>query len=274
MGYVLKDYEQVETYTAGDSTVHIRSAPLLCDTVSDLPTPTGISGYTLEAGSVAWIISDAVRYMMDTSGTWQLQRTSDLSSIISQLSQIEDDLQDTTADATWAKTQIDDFIYPALISLIDRGAKNALDLSTAQTVTDNGVTFTVNTDSSITITGSATPPNNGWFVLGVTIPDGVYIFSGMPESGGTSSYRQEIRATPRGSVIGVNDAAAGNQITISAGGATVYYHIRAASGYDFGAGVTVKPMLSQPNQYKISDAYVPYSPTNRELLDLIRSYHP
>lgn len=266
-------YVQTEIYTINDGTTHIR-ARLAVDSSSELPGPSDLSGYTLEQGSSARAIDDASEWMMQGDGTWSLQRSADLSSIISQLSQIEDDLQDAAADATWAKTQVDDFIRPALISLIDRGAKNALDLSAAQTVTDNGVTFTVNTDSSITITGSATPPNNGWFVLGVTIPDGVYIFSGMPESGGTSSYRQEIRATPRGSVIGVNDAAAGNQITISAGGATVYYHIRAASGYDFGAGVTVKPMLSQPNQYKISDAYVPYSPTNRELLDLIRSYHP
>lgn len=269
----IKDRQQVDVYSDSDTTVYYRFE-LFGDDVSDLPAPTDISGCTIVQGSTMHIISTVEDYQMQSDGTWTLQQGTDLSSIISQISQIEDDLQDTTADATWCKTHINSFIYPALTSLINRGAKNALDLSVAQTVIENGVTFTVNADSTITITGAAIAPNNGWFVVPVMIPDGVYMFSGMPENGGTSSYRQEIRATPRGSVIGVNDSDTGNQIIISTGGATVYYHIRAASGYDFGAGVTIKPMLSQPDQYKISDAYAPYSPTNRELLDLIRSYHP
>lgn len=270
--YQVIKLEQTEIYTTGDSTTHVR-AYLICDTVSDLPGINDISGYTLEMGSRALVIQDAAKYCMQSDGTWTLQVTADVQSIITQLSDIDDRLQDTTADASWAKSQVENFVKPALISVINRGPKNALDLSAAQTATDNGVTFTVNADSSITITGSAVPPNNGWFIVQVSIPDGVYIFSGIPEDGGTSSYRQEIRTSPRGSVVGVNADAAGNSITIS-GGATLYYHIRAASGYDFGAGVTVRPMLSIPAEYKITQDYVPYSPTNRQLLELIRSYHP
>lgn len=270
---LLPNYEQADAYTSGDSTIHIRGH-VLCDTAADLPATTFFSGLTLDAGSTARDISTAARYMLNSSGQWILQRSADIAALVADISQIEDQLQDTTADAAWAKDQIDDYIMPALSSLIDRGAKNALDLSSAQTTTDNGVTFTLNSDYSITITGAAIAPNNGWFVVPVTVPDGVYMFSGMPADGGTTSYRQEIRAAPRGSVIGINDSQSGNQITISSGGATIYYHIRAASGYNFGTGVTVNPMLSQPKQYVISDAYVPFSPTNRQLYELIKSYHP
>lgn len=265
---------RTDVYDADSMVETAVRAELVCDTIADLPLPTYVTGYRLIIGSKAYIVADGTEYMLNSSGQWILQRSADIAALVADISQIEDQLQDTTADAAWAKDQIDDYIMPALISLIDRGAKNALDLSAAQTTTDNGVTFTMNNDYSITITGAAIAPNNGWFVVPVTVPDGVYIFSGMPADGGTASYRQEIRATPRGTVIGINDSQSGNQITISSGGATIYYHIRAASGYNFGTGVIVKPMLSQQKQYVISDAYVPFSPTNRQLYELIKSYHP
>lgn len=263
-------YIQTEVYTINDGTTHIR-ARLAVDSSSELPGPSDLSGYTLEQGSSARAIDDASEWMMQGDGTWSLQRSADLSSIISQLSQIEDDLQDTTADALWAKSQVDDFIRPALISLIDRGAKNALDLSAAQTVTDAGVTFTVNADSSITCTGIASA--TAWIHVPVTIPAGRYTLSGMPEDGGTSSYRVDFRPTPTGTPVIVLDTELPKTWTLAAAWSG-YFNIRVGSGYDFGSGATVRAMLSQPDQYVISDTYVPYSPTNRELLDLIRSYHP
>lgn len=266
----IKDRQQVDVYSDSDTTVYYRFE-LFGDDVSDLPAPTDISGCTIVQGSTMHIISTAEDYQMQSDGTWVLQQGTDLSSIISQISQIESDLQDAATDATWAKTQVDNIIYPALISLIDRGAKNALDLSAAQTVTDAGVTFTVNADSSITCTGQATA--TAWIHVPVTIPPGQYTVSGMPEDGSTSTYRIDFRPTPTGTLTFVLDTETPKTWTVNTP-YTGYFNIRVGSGYDFGAGVTVNPMLSQPEQYKISDAYVPYSPTNRELLELIRSYHP
>lgn len=263
-------YVQTEIYTINDGTTHIR-ARLAVDSSSELPGPSDLSGYTLEQGSSARAIDDASEWMMQGDGTWSLQRSADLSSIINQLSQIEDDLHDAATDAAWAKSQVDDFIYPALISLIDRGAKNALDLSAAQTVTDAGVTFTVNADSSITCTGISSA--TAWIHVPVTIPPGTYYVTGMPEDGSASTYRIDFRLTPTGTTIFVADTEAPKTWTLAAAWSG-YFNVRVGSGYDFGAGKTVRPMLSQPDQYNISDVYVPYSPTNRELLDLIRSYHP
>lgn len=266
----IKDRQQVDVYTDSDTTVYYRFE-LYGDDVSDLPAPTDIPGCTIVQGSTMHIISTVEDYQMQGDGTWVLQQGTDLSSIISQISQIEDDLQDATADASWAKDQVNDYIRPALISLINRGAKNALDLSAAQTVTDAGVTFTVNADSSITCTGAASA--TAWIHVPVTIPPGTYYVTGMPEDGSASTYRIDFRLTPTGTTVFVADTEAPKTWTLAAAWSG-YFNIRVGSGYDFGTGATVRPMLSQPDQYNISDAYVAYAPTNRELLDLIRSYHP
>lgn len=260
-----------DVYDADTMTETAVRANLVCDTVADLPAPTYVTGFRLIIGSKAYVISDSSEYMLDGSGNWILQRSADISAIISQISQIEDDLQDVTADASYARSQIDDFIRPALISLIDRGSKNALDLSAAQSGTDAGVTFTVNQDSSITCIGTATA--TAWLHVPVTIHAGRYNFTGMPEDGSSTTYRIDFRPTPTGTPVLVGDTEAPKVWTLSAAW-TGYFNIRVASGYSFGSGATVFPMLSQPAQYEITDQYVPFSPTNRQLYEMIKSYHP
>ena len=268
--YQVLNVEQTEIYTTGDSTTHVR-AYLVCDTTADLPGINDITGYTLEMGSRALVIQDAAKYCMQSDGTWTLQVTADVQSIITQLSDIDDRLQDTTADATWTKSQVKDYIKPALISVINRGPKNALDLSAAQTTTDAGVTFTVNSDFSITCTGQATA--TAWLHVPVTVPAGIYYVTGMPEDGGTGTYRIDFRPTPTGTPTFVLDTENPKTWTVSTP-YTGYFNIRVGSGYDFGAGATLFPMMSIPDEYKMTPDYVPYAPTNRQLLELIRSYHP
>lgn len=80
---------QSTQYTT-DTTNHVR-AELIGDTVADLPTPTGISGYTLLQGSTCKIIADSSLYQMQSDGTWSQQ------------------LQTPTAD-TYTRAQIDAMI--------------------------------------------------------------------------------------------------------------------------------------------------------------------
>ena len=77
---------QSTQYTT-DTTNHVR-AELIADTVADLPTPTGITGYTLLQGTTCKIIADSTFYQMQSDGTWSQQ------------------LQTPTAD-TYTKQQID-----------------------------------------------------------------------------------------------------------------------------------------------------------------------
>ena len=93
----------------------------------------------------------------------------------------------------------------ALVELVDGGAKNRLpfsDLAVIKTMntggtwvdnayTWNGVTFTINSDYSVTVEGTATG-GNAVLVLsrtgGFSIEDGSWVLSGCPEGGGGTAY--------------------------------------------------------------------------------------
>lgn len=100
----------------------------------------------------------------------------------------------------------------ALVELVDGGAKNRLpfnDLAVIKTkntggtwngnaYTWNGVTFTINSDFSVTVDGTATG-GNAVLVLsqtgGFSIEEGSWILSGCPEGGSGSSYNITIAGT-------------------------------------------------------------------------------
>lgn len=264
--------EKIQTapFSDADASALIR-AVMYCDTAADLPGVSDFAGYTLQQGSRAIVIDAAEEYLMQSDGTWSLQQGTDLKSIITMLSDIDDRLQDTTADVTWAKSQIDDYIYPAIRALINRGAKNVLNLLSAASDTVNGITFTVNSDLSITISGTASA--TAFYSVPVTIPAGSYWYSGMPEDGSSSTYRLELRLTPAGAVSSTNDSETGVAFVRNTD-YSGYFSIRVASGYEFQTPVTVRPMISPKLYYTITPDYVPYSPTNAELAALIHSYHP
>lgn len=264
------DKIQTQPFTDSDTAAYIR-AVILCDTVADLPGVNDFTDYILTQGSTAHVISTAEDYQMQSDGTWSLHYDLNLSFIINSLSDIDSRLHAAESDSSYAKTQIDDFIYPALRAVINRGAKNALNLISAQSDTINGVTFTVNSDLSITISGTASATT--FYSVPVTIPAGAYWYSGMPENGGTASYRLELRLMPGGSVSSSNDSEDGVSFVRNSD-YTGYFSIRVASGYSFGSPVTVKPMISPKVLYDITQDYVPYSPTNAEIAQLIHSYHP
>ena len=261
---------QTAVYTAGDASTKVR-ARLVCDTTADLPAPSDISGYTLQEGSTAHVIDSPADYMMKSDGSWILQQSVDLSYIISSLSDIDNRLHSAESDASYAKLQIDDYIYPVLRVMINRGAKNALNLLSAATDTVNGITFTVNDDCSITMTGTASA--TAFFSVPVTIPAGAYWYSGMPEDGSSSTYRLELRLTPGGSVSSTCDTAAGVAFVRNSD-YTGYFSIRVASGYTFTEPKTVKPMIAPQILQQITADYVPYSPTNVEIAKMIHGYHP
>ena len=169
---------------------------------------------------------------------------------------------------TAARTAADQQQCAALTGLIDSGAKNVLDLTNAQSVTVNGVTFTVNSDCSVTCTGQAAA--TAFFSTAVTVPAGQYVFSGMPEDGSAATYRQELRVTPTGNVFTTNESAAGSALTV-ANAWSGYFNIRVAAGYDFGSGKTLHPMICTAAATNISRAYVPYRPSWDEMWAAIRA---
>lgn len=174
-------------------------------------------------------------------------------------------------EETAARTAADTEQMNGIIGLINEGAKNVLNISTAQTQTAGTLTFTVNPDFSITLTGKNNTGSAAFFSMAVTFPAGAYYFSGMPESGGSGSYRLELRTgTPSGSVFQVNESATPTAFTRD-NPWTGYFNIRVANGYEFTSAKTVKPMICERWKYTLTDQYVPYRPSLNDLWAMIQA---
>ena len=272
----IKDRQQVDVYSDSDTTVYYRFE-LYGDDVSDLPAPTDISGCTIVQGSTMHIISTDEDYQMQSDGTWTLQRSADLSTIITEISQMQSDITDLDTDLTTVQQKLQK-IEPALIQLINDGAKNKLNLTPASiTQTSNGVTMVYDPAAgSVTLSGqhiSSDPASIFNLYTGnaadqYEIPAGDYFISGVPAGGSTSTYRAILRG-----ITAAVDIGDGKSFTLTAPH-YVAYAILISGNVDFGSGVIWYPMVSYQSYHDMTPDFQIYSPTNRELLDLIRSYHP
>ena len=147
------------------------------------------------------------------------------------------------------------------------GAKNLLpNNATSQTI--NGVTFTVNSDGSVTASGKATATAI-LYLLGsssayVNVEYTNCTISGCP-SGGGNSYRIIVQQSLDGSTATVTEADDGNGKYI---GSTKYpysrVYIRINSGQTCN-NLVFKPMIRPASI--ADDTYVPYAMTNRELTE-------
>ena len=141
------------------------------------------------------------------------------------------------------------------------GAKN-LCPNNASTVTQSGVTYTVNADGSVKITGTATAENN--IILGkVALPKGTYKL--------TTGQAQEQVATQVLVALKVSDGTVIGRSSDSVGGALgqftlnsdteVLFRLACVNGR---TGVTTVYPMCRPATIE-DGSYVPYVPTNREL---------
>lgn len=140
------------------------------------------------------------------------------------------------------------------------GAKN-LCPNNASTVTQSGVTYTVNADGSVKITGTATA--NSSLVLGyTTLPKGKYkLTTGQANESVASQYLyiQEWNNDTWGNVIGSSKDNSG-EFTLDAD-----TRVGCLIGCDNGrTGVTTVYPMCRPVTI-IDESYVPHVPTNREL---------
>jgi hypothetical protein len=157
----------------------------------------------------------------------------------------------------------------ALVQIVDNGAKNILQIGTAVTVSDNGVTAVTNTDGSITLSGASSSDSE--FVL---IND---LYSGST----SSSYSSEIPIKSGDYIIkatgdvgvrirAINYNSSSDATTISASDADVKF--TASKSYivfqliirpdaDFTTPITIYPMCCDSSLYALSYDYQPYKPS-------------
>jgi len=164
----------------------------------------------------------------------------------------------------------------ALVDIVDGGAKNRLpfnDLAAIKTQNtsgtwngnaythNNGVTFTVNDDFSVSVNGTATG-GNAVLVLspvgGFTVEEGSWILSGCPEGGSGSSYSIAIAGT-------VSDTGSAAEFTAVTNKLVRIYVISRTTA----DGLIFKPMICSKAEWDISQAYQPYRPSYQELYERI-----
>lgn len=178
----------------------------------------------------------------------------------------------TSADLeteTLARQNADSKLNAALIDAINSGAKNKLNVfaAPAQTQPINGVTWTVNNDGTVTANGTAS--SNSWFYLTANPANIQYgvetVLSGCPAGGSETTW--EIQCSMVG---GSTRSDYGEGTTQSSDYSYRYVACCVRSGKAV-TNLTFKPMVCASSVYGITHAFVPYSPTNAELYQMIAS---
>lgn len=145
------------------------------------------------------------------------------------------------------------------------GAKNLLK-NTASSATVNGVTFTVNSDGSVTANGTATA--KAILHLRHQLSQGKYIITGLQSDGSNQTFRIWIGIRNSTDTAWVTSyfisKESGLEFEVPSGSPYVQVDLEIYNGYTAN-NLVFKPMI-RPASIK-DDTYVPYAMTNRELTE-------
>lgn len=270
MSAVLIDRIQSAPFADGDTYIYVRGE-IICDSPADLPARDYFTNYYLTQGSTAHVISNANDYQMQSDGTWVLQQTTDIQSLVNQLSVLSGDLSGVESQVDSAILRISDLETVAAL-LIDSGAKNRIPIpANAQTL--GGVTYTPDGKGRIVTSNTATG-GSYYIATNLDLTEGEELMlTGCPSGGSySSSYALYIAKNVSGASTLAYDEGDGVTFTVPE---TANYNIRiiVRSGVNMD-GKTFSPMLTYPVYMQYSTKFVPYSPSNAELYRIIKQYHP
>lgn len=141
------------------------------------------------------------------------------------------------------------------------GAKNLLPI-TIPTKLENGTTFTLNSDNSISTSGNSTSASQFNWYPNITLKKGSYVLSGCP-SGGVdgSTYKYMIQLFYNNGAVNKIDGGSGISFTVESDVVVNRVAINVYTGY--GDGLTFYPMLRYNED--TDTTYQPYAMTNKEL---------
>lgn len=152
---------------------------------------------------------------------------------------------------------------------INTGVKNLLQFNGYGTGAENGVTYVINSDGTITVNGTPQGSSQSYIELKLNgnaaniarFCDGHHILSGCPEGGSDSTYRM-YAARSSYSRFDYGDGVLLTDTTLTDVRLVVYI----SNGYTAN-NLVFKPMIRQA---EIKDGtFQPYAPTNRELYEMI-----
>lgn len=137
--------------------------------------------------------------------------------------------------------------------------------NTASTATTNGVTFTVNSDGSVTANGTATEAAFFNIPYNHTGEARAVILSGCPEGGSGDTYM--MRADKAGTIV-ARDYGSGTTISADNIATVTYVAIRINAGYT-ADNLVFRPMIRYAD---ITDStYEPYTPSLQEQIDELKA---
>lgn len=188
-------------------------------------------------------------------------------------------------------------ISETIANIVDSGPKNILPFnltdmkagnsSAGYTWNDNvctisdgaslNITVTVNDDNTIVATGSKPATSSGLnfrivpAANGFNLPIGDYVLSGCPSGGSSSTY--QIRALINNSSVFAQDIGSSGEFTTTAKlieRVEIVFGTSAMSNFN----LTFKPMICLKDYWAVSHNFAPFTPSNYQLYELIKSYHP
>ena len=157
-------------------------------------------------------------------------------------------------------------ITPELIELVDSGAKN-LFKNDATTGTVAGVTYTVNTDGTVSTANTSTGFAMFEMLSTSLTFDYDVVLSGCPAGGNYNTGYSLYVANAGGDTIAVDT---GNGALIPANTSFRYVRILARNGTNMD-GKVFKPMVCSKAAWDVSQNYAQYVPTNAELYEMIKA---
>lgn len=252
-----------------------------CDTEADLPNQVyhddANSKMTLVMGSTAHTIGSNKLYEMKSDGTWVIQDEASRMDVYttSQVNQLLEDMADAQENIDLDQDAQINRNADLLADLIDNGAKNRLSI-TATSTTTNGIAITINSDGTVTMDGvNLDKKATGaiYFQLGnMDIVNGESVhLSGCPSGGSYSSGYAFYIDYAGGSTLSYDE---GNGATYTSNAdRTIRCRIIIRSGTVID-NLTFSPMVCLNDAYEISDKFVPYCPSLKDLYAMVKSYHP
>lgn len=167
-----------------------------------------------------------------------------------------------------------------IVDIIDSGPKNVVNWSATST-TISGVTFTVNSDKTVSTSGTASA--RAQFGLPFTVPAslkaGRYVLSGCPTGGGNASGATTLYAlyiydaTANARVVPNYKDDNGNALEFDwAPDSTHSYNITVDIRKSTNAtGLVFKPMICLKKYWDVTKVFQPYRPSYQELYDMVKA---
>lgn len=190
------------------------------------------------------------------------------------------DKVDTEVGKGLSTNDFTDAYKDGLIDIVDSGAKNRIKVdaigtttTSGSTYTNNGTTFTLNADGSITCTGdndntadsSVRLLFDSAYFNAAPYCNGEYILSGSPADASDTTYF----CSCYGSGYNYKDTGSGIVLPSTATATiSVYITVKKGKSAD---GKTFYPMICRKEAYDVSKAYRPYVPSNQELYAMIQA---